>query len=88
MLYPRVLLLVSEWGLSCVPEHSNKIWFQNLEAGPPGEQWPQVAIGREGGMRSVGSLLSSLLLYLADGALGPQWTWEQRVGMVPTDCSS
>lgn len=38
MLYLRVLLLVSEWGLSCVPEHSNKIWFQNPEAGPPGEQ--------------------------------------------------
>lgn len=43
MLYLRVLLLVSEWGLSCVPEHAvllvaDKIWFQNPEAGPPGEQ--------------------------------------------------
>lgn len=85
MLYLRVLMLVSEWGLSCVPEHRNKIWPQNLGAGFPGEQWPQVAIGREGSMRSVGSLLSSLLLYLADGALGPQWTWEQGVGMAPTD---
>lgn len=85
MLYLRVLMLVSEWGLSCVPEYNNKIWLQNLEAGSPGKQWPQVAIGREGSMRSVGSLLSSLLRYLADGTLGPRWTWEQRVGMAPTD---
>lgn len=60
----RVLvdLLVPEGGSWAVLGHSKKILLQNRKVGSPGEQWPQVAIGREGCVRSAGPLLASLLL--------------------------
>lgn len=42
------------------PGHSKKIWLQDLRVGSPGKEWLQVAMGKEGCIRSAGSLLSCL----------------------------